>query len=161
MQTESNSLKDQLRNIIDEARMLLPGLQALFGFQTVAVFNQRFTELPLFERYSHLVALSLVVLSVGLLMTPAAYHRIVEPHQVSEKTLNVASFLICISLLPLAMALALDMFVVTSLATHEPALSIGAGVAALLLLMALWFVFPFRERRRRFVRNRDTAAAFR
>jgi hypothetical protein len=44
MKTESNSLKDQFRDVVAEARMLLPGLQALFGFQTVAAFNQRFTE---------------------------------------------------------------------------------------------------------------------
>jgi hypothetical protein len=31
---------------IDEARMVLPGIQALFGFQLIAVFNERFAQLP-------------------------------------------------------------------------------------------------------------------
>ncbi len=30
---------------IEEARMVLPGIQALFGFQLIAAFNQRFSEL--------------------------------------------------------------------------------------------------------------------
>ncbi|MFC5477072.1 hypothetical protein [Massilia suwonensis] len=34
-----------MRNIIEEARVILPGLQALFGFQTVAVSSERFEDL--------------------------------------------------------------------------------------------------------------------
>jgi hypothetical protein len=30
------------RDAIEEARMVLPGIQALFGFQLIAVFNERF-----------------------------------------------------------------------------------------------------------------------
>ncbi|TLG71825.1 hypothetical protein [Methylocystis sp. B8] len=30
------------RGAIEEARMVLPGIQALFGFQLIAVFNNRF-----------------------------------------------------------------------------------------------------------------------
>ncbi|WP_070266808.1 MULTISPECIES: DUF6328 family protein [unclassified Duganella] len=156
MLTESNSLKDQFRNVVEEARMLLPGVQALLGFQTIAVFNQRFTELAPLERNSHMVALTLVVVSVSLLMTPAAYHRIVEPHHVSEKTLAVTTLLICLSLLPLASALSLDFFVVLSLATHERALSLGVGASAFFLLIALWFAFPLRERRKRFGHDAGT-----
>lgn len=156
MTSEFYSLKDQFSNVIEEARMLLPGLQALFGFQTIAVFNQRFTELALIERNSHLVALTLVVISVALLMTPAAYHRIVEPHQISEKTLTVSSLLICLALLPLGIALALDFFVVMSLATNERALSVSIGCLAAVLLTVLWFAFPFRERNERLQRRSAT-----
>ena len=28
--------------LLDECRMVLPGVQAIFGFQLIAVFNQRF-----------------------------------------------------------------------------------------------------------------------
>lgn len=149
MAPELNSLKDQFRNVVEEARMLLPGVQALFGFQTIAVFNQRFTKLALLERNSHLVALTLVVIAVALLITPAAYHRIVEPHQVSEKTLAVSSFLICLALLPLGIALALDFFVVLSVATNERAFSVSMGCLALLLLTALWVALPFHEQHER------------
>ena len=148
MRNEANSLKDQLRNVIEEARMLLPGLQALFGFQTIAVFNQRFVELPSIEQGSHLVALALVVLSIALLMTPAAYHRIVEPHQVSTHMLKVASWLICCSLVPLALALALDMFVVMALATQARGWSAAAGIVTLCVLALLWFLFPLAQRGR-------------
>ena len=126
--------------------MVLPGIQALFGFQTVAVFNQRFIELSPTQRNCHLLALSLVVMAVALLMAPAAYHRIVEPHQVSERTVGLTSGLICASLMPLAVALALDLFVVMSLATHDPAVSVGSAFVCLLVLTGFWFLLPLLAR---------------
>ena len=43
---EKTSLKDVTRDPVEEARMVVPAIQALFGFQTMAVFNNRFAELP-------------------------------------------------------------------------------------------------------------------
>jgi len=42
---ETEGLKEETNNPIQKARMVLPGIQALFGFQTMAVFNSRFNEL--------------------------------------------------------------------------------------------------------------------
>jgi hypothetical protein len=39
------SLEEEATYATDETRMVLPGVQAILGFQLVAVFNQRFTEL--------------------------------------------------------------------------------------------------------------------
>jgi hypothetical protein len=43
---EKESLKEEMTSVIEEARMVIPGVQALFGFQTMAVFNVRFEGLP-------------------------------------------------------------------------------------------------------------------
>lgn len=39
------SLDEAARYLVEECRMILPDIQALFGFQLIAVFNQRFTTL--------------------------------------------------------------------------------------------------------------------
>jgi Family of unknown function (DUF6328) len=70
------------REAIEEARMVLPGIQALFGFQLMAVFNQRLNELGEAEKLTHFVSALLIALSIGPIMTPAAYHRHVEPGSV-------------------------------------------------------------------------------
>jgi hypothetical protein len=44
-EVEQESLKDEIANLIEEARMVLPGIQALFGFQLIAVFNDGFRDL--------------------------------------------------------------------------------------------------------------------
>lgn len=85
---EPETLQEQARNSLDEARMVLPGIQAVFGFQLIAVFNARFERLDVPLQFTHLVSLCLVVLAMALLMTPAAYDRIAEPRYVSEKFLK-------------------------------------------------------------------------
>lgn len=146
-QPEPNSLKEQMRNVLEEARMVLPGIQALFGFQTMAVFNQRFEQLPGAAQAIHLAALAAVVIAIALVMTPAAWHRIVEPHRVSAATVALSSRMICAALLPLAAGLALDMYVVLLLVSASVALSLCGAIATLLLLLGLWFALPLSKRR--------------
>jgi Family of unknown function (DUF6328) len=105
------------REAIEEARMVLPGIQALFGFQLMAVFNQRFNELGEAEKLTHFVAALLIALSIGLIMTPAAYHRQVEPGSLSESFERLASRLVTIAMLPLAVALCLEVYLLSVLSS--------------------------------------------
>ena len=148
MSPEKNSLKEQLRNILEEARTILPGIQALFGFQTVAVFNQRFDALSTVSKYSHVLALALIIVSIALVMAPAAWHRLVEPHQASEFIVAVSSRFLCVALFPLALGIALDTFVVLELVGLNGQLA-NALASALVLagLLLVWFVLPLRHRR--------------
>jgi hypothetical protein len=43
------ALEEKTRTTIEEARMVLPGVQALFGFQLIAVFNNSFHDPALLE----------------------------------------------------------------------------------------------------------------
>jgi hypothetical protein len=63
---------------LEEARMVLPGIQALFGFQLIVVFNNSFDQLTQTEQNAHFVALALVAFAIAIIMTPVAYHRIVR-----------------------------------------------------------------------------------
>jgi len=54
-EASSAPLEREANRVIEEARMVLPGIQALFGFQLVAVFNNRFeTALSPSEQTLHL-----------------------------------------------------------------------------------------------------------
>jgi hypothetical protein len=147
-QVEAESLKEQMGRVIEEARMVLPGVQALFGFQTIAVFNEPFKQLPMLVQDCHVAALGLVVIAIALVMMPAAYHRQAEPFQVSRRAIALASRCICSALAPLAAAIALDVFVVVHMVTGRAALSAGSGAAAFLLLISVWFAYPQLMRRK-------------
>ncbi len=143
---ERESLKDEMRNVVEEARMVIPGVQALFGFQTMAVFDSRFEDLPASAAVVYLVGLGLIALSIGLLMTPAAYHRIAERGQVSRDMIERASRLIMAGLVPLMLALALDIYVVCLATIADPRVGIAGAVVALCVFTLLWFVYPIRCR---------------
>ncbi len=133
------SLREQLRMLVEEARMILPGIQALFGFQTIAVFNQRFGEMSAVSVGCHLVALGLTVIAIALVMAPAAYHRMTQPALVSGRIISVCSHMICWSLLPLACSLALDLYVVTLLATRSLTLAMIGAAFTFGIMLGLWF----------------------
>jgi hypothetical protein len=56
VEEERQSTKDELLTAIEEARMVLPGVQALFGFQLIAVFSDIFSSLSQGKRRLHLLA---------------------------------------------------------------------------------------------------------
>ena len=69
-------LKNKIEQLLTEARVIIPGAQALLGFQFVVIFVRSFAELPEWVKMTHAIALAAIALSVVLLMTPAALHRI-------------------------------------------------------------------------------------
>ncbi len=78
-EVSEESLEQEATIILEESRMVLPGIQALFGFQLIAVFNQGFAEkLAPAEQIVHLLAFALVAIATALIITPAAYHRQAE-----------------------------------------------------------------------------------
>jgi hypothetical protein len=146
-QVEQESLKDEMRNVLEEARMVIPGVQALFGFQTMAVFNQRFADLPDSGVHAYLAGLALLALAIALLMAPASFHRMSERGQVSRSLINLASRLLAWGMVPLMIGLALDIYVVVLAVLDESGIAAAAGFAALALFALLWFVLPALRRR--------------
>ena len=98
--------------MLTEARVILPGAQALLGFQLAIVLTETFEKLPSLPRLLHAVALLCVALSVTLLITPAALHRIVWAGENSEALLRKGGRITILALLPLALGMAADSYVV-------------------------------------------------
>jgi hypothetical protein len=144
--TPQEQIDQEMRNIIEEARVILPGLQALFGFQTIAVFNERFADIETYAKVCHMLGLALVIVAVAMVMTPAVYYRALGGKATTVMA-KVSSRIIRGALAPLALGLALDMFTVTDVASGALPISVVAGVATFLLLGSLWFVLPARERK--------------
>jgi hypothetical protein len=128
--------------LLTEARVILPGAQALFGFQLAIVFTKSFGELAPASMLVHATGLLLVALAVVLLMAPAAYHRIVYEGEVSADMHRVGSVLVTAATIPLAFGLAGDTYVVVGKITASPAAAISVAGAAFTLLIGLWHAYP-------------------
>ena len=141
-------LEKSVDHLLEECRMVLPGVQALFGFQLIAVFNAPFFELLTgSERRLHLGALVLVAFSVACLMAPAAYHRQAEPATISRSFVTYAGALLTLALVPLMVAVSLDVYLIARMVLGEArhASWIGGGVFA--VFAVIWFVVPWVARR--------------
>ena len=130
--------------------MVLPGIQALFGFQLVAVFNNRFeTALSPQEQTLHLAALMLVTLAIVLIMAPAAYHRQAERGRVSRYFIDLASNLLTWALAPLLMGIVLDVYLVSRIILKSAGASIVIAAILFTILVSVWFIFPRIKAKRR------------
>jgi len=144
----SESLDTEVEHIIEEARMVLPGIQALFGFQLIAVYNNRFsTALSVVAQEIHLASLLLVALSIALIMAPAAYHRQAERNFVSRYFADYASHLVTVALIPLLIAISIDVGLVALIVTDSIAVAIAFAVFLTAFFAWFWFLLPRRRRR--------------
>jgi len=129
-----------------EARMVLPGIQALFGFQLIAVFNERFKELTEDEQLIHFSATVLITIAIALIMTPAAYHRLAEQTTISKFFVLLASWLIAAAMVPLMLGLTLEVYLLGLLVIGDPKTSLAVSTALFGVFSLLWFVFPLAMR---------------
>ncbi len=128
--------------------MVVPGLQALFGFQMMSVFNARFESLPQIDQMLHLAATMLTTVAIVLIMSPTAYHRIVEPQMGSSFFVRFASALVALAMAPLMISLSIDVFVVADLLLGDNAASVALAAPLLTLFCGFWFIYPLIQRRR-------------
>jgi len=143
------ALKDKIEDIMTETRIVLPGVQALLGFQLAAYLTSAFQRLTAEARAAHDCSLAFLLLSMVLLMTPAPFHRIAEEGRDTERAHKVGAGLVLAALAALAVGLALDVFVAAVAAGLSTQLgAAGAGVGVVVLATA-WFAAPLAMRRPR------------
>jgi hypothetical protein len=138
--TEDMKLEDKVVQVLTEARVVLPGAQALVGFQLAITLMDAYEKLPEASKKLHLAAIAADVLAVIFLMAPAAYHRIVERGEDTERFHRFASAMVLLSLAVLPAGFALDLAVVVRKQTESLALATAAGIGTAAVFYALWFV---------------------
>jgi len=141
-QVHRESLEESSNHVGSEARMLLPGVQTILGFQLMAVFNQRVEQFTRDEQIVHFAAFLLVALTVGLLMAPAAISRQAEPHMVTRRFVDVSSMLLTLSMIPFTLGVCLDTYLVGRIILQDGGASLAAAIAMLVVLTGLWFGLP-------------------
>ena len=145
---ETTPLAMRIDHSLTEVRMVLPGAQALLGFQFIIFFSESFQKLPTSSKFLHLSSLLLVCVCVVLLMTPAAFHRIVERGEDTERFYRIATRLILAAMVPLAVASSVEFYIVADKVMSNPLLAGLLGGALFSFFVLLWFAYPFYLHRR-------------
>lgn len=86
-------------------------------------------------------AIAMVAAGVAIIMAPAAYNRQTGLRDVTEVFVRVCTRLLLISMVPLAMGVCLDFYLIAGVIYRD---SIGAALAAgiLAVFIVLWFLLP-------------------
>jgi len=129
--------------LLGECRMVLPGIQTLFGFQLIAVFNEPFFDrLTKGEQTLHLLATGLVAVSVVLVMGPAAYHRETMPLALTKVFISVATRLLLWSMYPLMVGTCLDFYLIGKIILGNRPVSAILAVVLLAIFLTFWSLLP-------------------
>jgi hypothetical protein len=141
-------LHTRIDQMLTEARVILPGAQAMLGFQFAVMLSKTFDRLPHDAKLVHLAALSLVAVAVILLMTPAAIHRLTFRGQDDERFHRIGSRFLIAAAAPLGLGISLDMFAAIVRVTDSPGLGSAGACLTAVLFAVLWFVQPLMLRSR-------------
>ena len=135
----------ELIELLNELRVILPGVQFLFAFLLTVPFSQRFSELDGLETGVFFVTLLCTAIATALLMAPSAQHRILWREGVREQRLELGNTLTIAGLAFLVPAMVGAVFVVADFIFGRWA----ALIVTLLLVVffgLVWFALPFRYR---------------
>jgi hypothetical protein len=146
---QESRLEDRIDYVLTEARVVLPGVQALLGFQLIVVLTESFSALPKTSVQVHLAALAAIALSAVLLIAPAARHRIVFGGEESEAFPPIASRYLLGATDFLALGMAADCYVIVTKVLESPTAGISAAAATALACLGLWHVWPWVARKKR------------
>jgi high-affinity Fe2+/Pb2+ permease len=135
----------QLVELLNELRVVLPGVQMLFGFLLAVPFTQRFSSVTDLQRNVYYATFLAAAAASVFLIAPASFHRIVWRHGRKRQLLQASNKLAIIGTAFLASAIAGSVGLVTSLLFGD---TWAAGAAAVVagMIAVIWFVLPFVSR---------------
>jgi len=151
-------LETRIEQLLTEARVIIPGAQALFGFQILVMLTSGFDRLPQSSKLIHLAALILVVANMVLLITPAALHRLTFKGEDSARFLRIGSGIVVVAPTFLAAGISAENYVVFEKVLGNESHSAIGAVATFLIIMTCWYVVPLLMRVRRSAKRTPRSA---
>lgn len=135
----------ELIELLNELRVILPGVQVLFAFLLMVPFSQGFPKLNDLQTDVFFGTLMCTAIATALLIAPSPHHRILWRQGAREQRLRIGNVLTIAGLIFLVPAMIGVVFVITDLL-----FGLTAAMIVTLLLAAffigLWFVLPLPYR---------------
>ena len=135
----------ELIELLQELRIVIPGVQILFAFLLTVPFSQGFTKLTTLQQYVFFATLLFTAAATALLIAPSAHHRLLFRQGVREQRLRMGNTLTILGLACLVPAMVGVVYVITDLIFSLTTALIVTVVMALSFLL-LWFVLPLPYR---------------
>ena len=138
------------RNMIEmlqELRVAQTGIQILFAFLLSLSFTERFGRIDEVQRWTYVVTLLMTTLTTGLLVAPAAVHRILFGRRVKRAVVRIGQRLFVAGLVTLALTLMGAVLLVLDIAIGRGrAIPITVGVGVMLVGAVVLLPLPVLRR---------------
>jgi amino acid transporter len=142
-ETPKERANRELIELLNELRIVLPGVTVLFGFLLAVPFANGWKRVTTFQRDVFVVAFLSTAVSVAFLTAPSSYHRLRFRQGNKEHMVKVGNRLSIAGIA--ASAVSLEAVV---LLVMDSVLSLGAAIAAavslFVVLVSLWYGLALR-----------------
>ena len=145
-ETDAERIDRNLRELMEELRVAVIGVQVLFAFLLALPFTARFGEIDGWQRVLYVVDLLLAALATALLIAPVAYHRLVFRRHVKRRLLFRSNALAVTGLCVIGLTTAGSVLLVVSVIYSGVIAPILASLCAL-TTFGLWYAIPNSETR--------------
>src|SRR5215217_8920528 len=135
----------ELIELLQELRIVIPGVQVLFAFLLTVPFSQGFTKLDGLQRGVFFATLLCTAAATALLIAPSSHHRVLFRQGVREQRLKLGNLLAILGLAFLVPAMVGVVFVITDL-MFGLAWAVIVTILMALSFSLLWFALPLRYR---------------
>ncbi len=143
-------LDRELIELLNELRVVLPGVQVLFAFLLAVPFTNRFGQVTELQKHTFFGTLMCTMAGSVFLIAPAAYHRIRWRDYDKEAMLRTANRLALAGTVFLALAMTGTVFLITDLLYQGIVTALVVALTAG-LFAGIWYGLPLsrelRERR--------------
>jgi uncharacterized protein involved in cysteine biosynthesis len=144
-ETRKERVDRELMELLNELRVALPGVQILFAFLLIVPFQQTVAEATDFQRDVYFLTLVAVCVATGLLIAPAAQHRVLFRQHDKERLLHRSSRSAYAGLVVLAFAITCAVLLVTDVLYSRTQAWVTTGAVAAVLIW-WWVAVPFWQR---------------
>jgi hypothetical protein len=145
-ESKKERLDRELMELLQELRVVIPGVQVLLAFLLTAPFQQRFAELPGSMRNAFFASIACATLATAFLIAPSAHHRLRWRAGEKEHLVRLGNQMAIIGTVFLAAAIVLALYVITDV-LFTTNLAVLTAVASLVVFGVLWYVVPLLGRR--------------
>jgi hypothetical protein len=135
----------ELIELLNELRVVLPGVQVLFGFLLIAPLSNGYTSLTNLQKNVYFAAFLCAMAATILLIAPSTYHRIQFRRGDKERLLRTANWMVLWGTAFLGASLASAVYVIADIMFSIPA-ALALSAAGLIALAFFWYVLPVYRR---------------
>jgi amino acid transporter len=133
----------ELIELLNELRVVLPGITVLLGFLLAVPFAKGWPRVTPFQRDVFLVAFLSTALSVALLTAPSSYHRLRFRHGDKEHMVRVGNRFAIAGIAAAAVSLEAVVLLVTDFVASR-GFAIAVTAALFVVVAVLWYALPLR-----------------
>jgi amino acid transporter len=140
-ESKGERLNRELMELLQELRVVIPGVQVLLAFLLTAPFQQRFAELPGSLRNAFFASIASATLATAFLIAPSAHHRLRWRTGEKERLVRIGNQMAIAGTVFLATAIVLAVYVVTNV-LFTTDLALWTALGFIVVFTGLWYVLP-------------------